>query len=229
MAKSGKQEAINALRALGEEPPKMRTTMEIKTRIIELEMERGIIRKSGKAPRTNMREWMAQLNKASKKKAALQEFCVNTLQLTITGNETIAILQQKATEKIYQISSASSQDPMGFGKHSTKTYGEVLANHPDYVRWGQQQMEEGEASVRLSRFIMWATKQEAPETSEPPTLPKPVKYQERMEVDGHLSPGSASRLIKTVETLKQELADLKEELPHKKVPAAESDGSFQMM
>ena len=68
---------------------------------------------------------MADLNKASRKKDLLKAFCEERLKLSLSGSETIPVLQKKAARQIYEVSVASAMDPVGFGKWSTLTYGQL--------------------------------------------------------------------------------------------------------
>ena len=79
----------------------------------------------GEHEQDGLAAWMADLNKASRKKDLLKAFCEERLKLSLSGSETIPVLQKKAARQIYEVSVASAMDPVGFGKWSTLTYGQL--------------------------------------------------------------------------------------------------------
>lgn len=163
-----KADLVEAIRALGEEPPSKWTNTELRVRLLELEEEQGITRTKGKI-RTSHQGWMVELNKHSKKKADLIQFCQSKLQLPLEGTETMPQLEKKAVEKIYAISEPSGKDPMGFGMHSQLSYQEVMDEHPSYGEWAHQTAMEGSCHPRLSRFAHWYVAQR--DVRQEPQLP----------------------------------------------------------
>ena len=85
--------------------------MELRDRLTELMELNGESTSSSK--KTDLRQWIAELNKSSRKKELLKAFCEERLKLSLSGNETIPMLQKRATRKIYEISVASAMDPGG--------------------------------------------------------------------------------------------------------------------
>jgi hypothetical protein len=77
----------------------------------------------------------------------MQEFCTSDLGLTISGQETMMVLQKYAMEKIYVITQPDDQDPMGFGTHASRSYAEVKSEFPDYCQWAKTTAHEGQHSV----------------------------------------------------------------------------------
>lgn len=115
-------------------------------------------------------KWITELNKNSKKKELLKTFCEERLKITLSGSETIPVLQKKATRKIHEVSVASAMDPVGFGKWSTLTYGQLRREQPAYATWVQETLLEGGESCdyRLSRLGNWLMNQPDEETMEVP-------------------------------------------------------------
>ena len=146
-----KEELIEAIRALGEEPPLTWKVLDLKCRLQELEEEQGISRKSG-VMRTDLESWVIRLKHASKKKTCLQTFVTEDLGGSLTGNETMEKLTRLAMDRIYQISKPTGQDPVGMGKHAAATYAEVFQEYPEYCQWVIKTAEEGEAHPRLTRL-----------------------------------------------------------------------------
>lgn len=137
---------IEAIRALGEEPPASWHKPELQIRLAELEEEKGIFRTKGRQY-TNLQAWMVQLNKATTKKANLIVFCREQLGLTISDTALVAEMQRKAIEKIYLISEAEDQDPVGFGCHASLSYLKTYNEYPEYLEWALATMNEGHATL----------------------------------------------------------------------------------
>ena len=148
-----------AILARGEEAPREWSNVELRDRLTEL-MELGG-EAVGNARKTDLRQWISDLNKASRKKEQLKNFCEERLKLTLQGNETIPMLQKRATKVIYEVSIANALDPVGFGKFSTMTYGQVRREQPQYSRWVQETLLEGGNSCdyRLIRLGTWLMNQ----------------------------------------------------------------------
>ena len=95
-------------------------------------------------------------------KAELVEHAKKLL-LTVTPNDTRGSLLRKIKE-IGNNEEASGQTLMGFGKHGSKTYREVLDSDPSYVIWATEARDDGGASAKLIKFVNW-TEQVAKERS----------------------------------------------------------------
>ena len=94
-------------------------------------------------------------------KAELVEHAKKLL-LTVTPNDTRGSLLRKIKE-IENNEEASGQTLMGFGKHGSKTYREVLDSDPSYVIWAREARDDGGASAKLIKFVNW-TEQVAKES-----------------------------------------------------------------
>ena len=113
------------------------------------------MRYTGGKLRTPFKMAMVELNKNSKKKSDLQTYLQTSLQMHITGHETIAQLQKMAIKKIYQCTSPEHADPVGFGEHCSLSYQEVLATQPRYCEWVLKTASEGQCDYRLDRLAQW--------------------------------------------------------------------------
>ena len=116
MAPKTKKDFVAEMMQLGEVPPEKWGITELKVRLAELREERGLNQKDPQ--QTDLQQWVLLLNRASRKKADLQKFNHDQLQLAVAENATIAQLQKQAMERIYQMSKADPTDPVGFGEHS---------------------------------------------------------------------------------------------------------------
>ena len=143
-----REELVQAIRAMGEEPPRQWSKTELQVRLTELEEEHGVTRVKGRQ-HTNLQLWMVRLNEAKKLKSTLVTFVENELGLSVQPNQTIARLTQEAVEKIYHISKPSASDRMGFGRNANKTYEEVIQTEPSYVKWARNTVAEGSTCARL--------------------------------------------------------------------------------
>jgi hypothetical protein len=142
----------NALRDLGEEPPAKWGLTELKVRLLELEQELGV--SSQKRQITPLQQMTRALNKASTKKANLQQFC-EELGMSNVSNSTITQLQKSAMDRIYMQSKADVSDPVGFGTHSAMSYGEIAQSQVEYCQWVVATAQEGQCSHRLTRLANW--------------------------------------------------------------------------
>lgn len=137
-----------------ERPPQSWSKTQLLLRIVELEGE-SVIERSHKV-KTPLRELEVAINQAAKKKSTLQQFLVERLGLTLTGNETIPQLRVKAMNQAYLMAPGDAGDKMGFGVHADKSYEDVAMNFPDYVRWARTIKEEEGCCAKMERFLKWA-------------------------------------------------------------------------
>lgn len=172
MMKMTKIQLQEAIRARGEEPPKEWSNVELRDRLTELMEMHG--ESVGGSRKTDLRQWMTELNKCSRKKELLRNFCEERLKITLDGNETIPVLQKKATKVIYEVSVANAMDPVGFGKWSTLSYGQLRREQPSYANWVQETLLEGgnTCDYRLSRLGNWLMNQPDEEIEEANTETK---------------------------------------------------------
>lgn len=253
MAKPTKANYVEELRKLGEVAPKSWTTAEVQMRLSELKEELGLPPATKGKVRTPLRQMLIELNKAKAKKSNLQLHLNQVLKVPVTGNETIKDLMEKGLAAVYEAAPATEQDPMGFGTHAAKTYGEVFYQEKGYTQWAQKTSEEGpnDCSRRLSRFVTWtmAHQQTLEEKFDLEAITKPAKKPVQMEhMTGELNTSKSSassssetmdqmkemmqQLMKTVGNLTEEVQTLKEEKPHKEHKGAKSDasmGSFDLL
>lgn len=123
---------------MGEVPPVHWTVLQLKARLAELRA--SLVEDQP----VTLKQRMAELNKAAKKKATLVLWA-EAKQLPITSNMTIAQVHALAEQQIQQITQEVYPSPlakMSFGTHRDKTYVEVRSHHKSYVQWAIQTMEE---------------------------------------------------------------------------------------
>ena len=238
-----REELVQAIRAMGEEPPRQWSKTELQVRLTELEEEHGVTRVKGRQ-HTNLQLWMVRLNEAKKLKSTLVTFVENELGLSVQPNQTIARLTQEAVEKIYHISKPSASDRMGFGRHANKTYEEVIQTEPSYVKWARNTVAEGSTCARLGKFVTWLEMSENPSTTKMDTytsVPQPrAKAKSQVSPRSVVTHSSSSTammaqtqamfetVMNAVGSLKEEIDHLKEERPHKKSDT-HTEKSFSMI
>ena len=122
MEKLTQPQMVLSLRAYGEEAPKTWTRVQLMARLKELEAQGEVTAPTTKKMKTPLEEAVKELNRAAARKATLQKYVQEGCGLTITGNETISVLQQKAMTHLLATVEASAKDPLGFGKYSTQSY-----------------------------------------------------------------------------------------------------------
>lgn len=186
------------LEDLGETAPQHWTRLQLEGRIWELEQE------AIPAAITERKLQMAALQKATKNKGTLVKFMTENLHISVTGSETMKILQAKAyTRKT--TSPATAMDFLEFGKHSDQTYGTMLEKNQNYTQWRIKTMmennTENESNWRLIRFAKWAQDQMKGGYQQPPTPPR--KQPPKQRSPGDASSSDFSLVSKTPETAKE--------------------------
>ena len=147
------------------------TKAEIVTRIRELQEAQGIDPWAKGKTRTPLREQVTQLNRHKKTKAMLTEYVGNELGMMLNGNETMEQIEYRAIREIYRRANPSGEDPVGFGRHASLSYAEILREQPGYVAWVKKTaIESNEADPRLLRLAAWLENQKKPETKEKEVL-----------------------------------------------------------
>ena len=101
-----------------------------------------------------LRQLEIRINQASRRKSDLQQLA-QEIGLEITGNETIAVLKVRSMDQASRLTPGHFLDPVGFGKYSDKTYGEVMAMDSQYCQWVLVTAKEGESCARLQRLAFW--------------------------------------------------------------------------
>lgn len=235
MAPKTRQSVIQELQQLGETPPNGWTMTELKARLMELQEEKGIPETKTKTNKTELQQWVVALNKASKKKADLFQWCEETLGMATNKNETIAQVQKKAMERIYQRATAHGTDPVGFGEHSSLCYEELRDSQPGYAKWAIQTAQEGECSFRMKRLTEWLL-QNPKDQEMPPQQHVQKGYNKKAESLGAGSSAkseasSNSEMVAAMQMMMAHMESMKEEIEelrgrhHKKSNKEESDGN----
>ena len=129
--------------------------MELKQRLHDLEGEGKVELPKPKGEKTPLQVAVSALNRAAQRKSLLQEHLSTEYGMTLTGNETMATLQQKGMTQILNHVATSGSDKMGFGKYASETYLQVWTNDRAYCRWAHTTAKEGESSIHLRRFVRW--------------------------------------------------------------------------
>lgn len=175
-----------------------------------------------KGNKTDLQMWVLRLNKASRKKADLQAFNREELQIPQDLNLTIPQLQKQAMEKIYMISRADAMDPVGFGQHSALTYGEIYTHQPKYAEWVMTTAQEGQSSSRLKRLTAWLEQhaQKDKKTTPPPTskgYSKGKNKTKTKEIEEKSAPSVASSadtaaMLGVMQQMMNQMAEMKEDI-----------------
>lgn len=211
----------------GETVPAGWTMTELSHRVSQLHEEHQV--KTGKH-KTELREMVVRLNRAGTRKASLQQFCQQELGLPITGNETMKQMQNQAMVKIYQTTTPSESDPVGFGKGAALTYAEIKQD-AQYCEWMIQTVEEGDACPQMVRLVKWlqeskegknakSVKMETNILEPDPQLKIPKSAASRKKSSAASSSNSQmthmlQELTQVVTALKEEVSDMKQERPRK--------------
>ncbi|CAK9095430.1 Copia protein [Durusdinium trenchii] len=225
--------------------------LELRSRVLQIYEERGIPTK--KNQRTDMREMVVQLNKASNRKNTLQQHC-RDLGIPVTGNETKPQLQKAAMIRIYEKRcTPDPMDPVGFGKAAALTYAEIRSD-TQYCNWVRATWKEDpqRCCPQLSRLAQWLIAEERKmfdskdaeilpvktqgyhhDEPTPMVTPAPTRVRVKQE-SAASSAGSVNSstavmemmgiLTETVKELKEEVAELSSQKRAHKTPG--SDDSF---
>ncbi|CAK9103475.1 unnamed protein product, partial [Durusdinium trenchii] len=215
---------IAALEELGESPPGRWTVTEMRSRLMHLHEEHGIV--LGKTKRTSLQEMVVQLNKASGRKANLQQHCQD-LGVPFTGNETKAQLQKSAMIRIYEKSAPDPTDPVGFGKGASLTYAEIKEDQ-QYCNWVKLTWQENPKSCcpQLARLAQWLLNEnvkmepdENPKTSkgypsEPDLKVISLKKEPSRAASSSAASSSvpSSAIVDVLQTLTETVKELKDEI-----------------
>lgn len=221
MSKMVRADYIEAIRALGEEPPASWTVPELKTRLAELEEELGIHQE--KKHYTPLKAMMVEMNRASKKKADLQAFANQRMGINVNGKETIPILQRECVRKAYMMTTPTAVDPVGFGVHAALSYEEVRQTQPNYIQWVKTTAAEGQCDHRLARLAAWVNQMEEKEKIGYGASMAPVaksmgrKAKSTTSAGSNSSTGSNAEVLQMLKQLQEEVAELRQERPRKKI------------
>ncbi|CAE7708262.1 unnamed protein product [Symbiodinium sp. CCMP2456] len=154
--KMTREDMKEELEFYNEFPPASWTRLEMKTRLLELRGSEGTT-----CATSPLQEAMKQLRKAARKKPDLITFC-REHQVSLNGNETIAMMEVRAAKKLQMECPAHPYDHVGFGKHSSLMYIDILRSYDEYSRWVQQMYIEDpkDTDPRLRRLARWLLKTE---------------------------------------------------------------------
>jgi hypothetical protein len=209
-----KEELVSILQSHGEVAPKKWTVSEVTTRVLEVH---GSL--SRRKDRTPLQVATVELNKHRTPKLTLQTYLQQNLGLTISGHETIPILIAKAYNHFYSHVEVHAQDPVGFGKHCSLTYEELLGTDPQYIQWAIRTVEEdpGTTDVRLKRLVRWMSQQNEPTT---PPLGTPKAGVPTQKAKPRIRPARAIPVppeddetpTPTMEQMMKEMMDLRKKL-----------------
>ena len=160
-----KENLRQALIQLGETPPDKWNRDQLLLRLQEMQPDHEIFQK--KNSRSRQSELRAEMGRASKTKADLQNFLSEKMNLTLTYNETMQQLKMKGEEWIGRMVAPEPSEMVGYGKYADKTYQEVLESDPSYVQWVLTTAKEGPTSWRLEKFAMWLREQPLTQEKQP--------------------------------------------------------------
>ena len=94
---------------------------------------------------------------AKEKRSDLAMHLSQDLGLVVNSNATKAQMVALAEKNILERFEPEGTDKMGFGQYAAKTMDEVVKDHPTYVLWAKQMMEDPEeVGWRLKRFARYA-------------------------------------------------------------------------
>ena len=215
-----KADYVEAIQALGEEPPSNWTVPELRARLTELREYMGL--QQGKKSYTPFKSLVVEMNRASRKKSELQVFAKDKMGVPVNGNETIPQLQKACLYKAYMMSPPTGTDPVGFGMHAALTYEEVLHSHGDYIQWVTNTASEGPCDYRLSRLAAWVNMMQEKGAEAP--MPKATSKPKANSKKGTSAPsqgsgtstGSNAEMIQMIKALQEEVLELRQERPRKK-------------
>lgn len=243
LAKMSKAELTKRIQEYGEDPPTRWNKPELICRLDELMKMRGEDKATLKSQaKGSLKNQITELNKARKKKADLVVYLQEKLGVAAGTNETVDQLTTRGIQAIYSQVAATSQDAVGFGRHSKITYGELLNCYPTYADWVKKTaIEADDPDPRLMRLAAWLNQatdvqmapQEAPKSKKGYHLNEPVPEPAAIAPPTPSSTASGSQdpammqmmteqqqvmkqLMETVVNLQEQVRDLKDEKPRKK-------------
>ena len=130
---------------------------EYSTRRLELQQQlQSLMDEAGETTTKVMTDYQKltiELNKANTK-PLLKEH-LKKLGINSSENATMLQLRNIAMDKIYDLAVADGTDPIGFGKHGSRSYQEILQEEKGYVDWVITTSREGQANPRLHRLAQW--------------------------------------------------------------------------
>ena len=156
MEKLTRSALVLSLKGYGETPPEGWTKVELCARLQELADQGEVKLPTKQKQRTPLEEAVQSLNKAAAKKSDLQAHVAGNGYQGEMGNETMAILQQRAMQHLISSTEGAGEDKLGFGKYASQTYSHVQQYDDQYCRWVMTTAKEGGGcSMYLTRFATW--------------------------------------------------------------------------
>lgn len=113
MPKMNKEELRSAIQKLGETPPSTWGVTELTVRYNEILVEKGISVDSQKKMGDTLQARVSHLSLMSKNKGMLRNWMEQELGAVVHPTDTIAVMQKAAMQRIYLITPARSDDPVG--------------------------------------------------------------------------------------------------------------------
>ena len=199
----------------GESPPATWHKVELRARVAELREQQGIPLRGG-PPVDSLTHKLASLRKASRRREELAKFC-EAMGMVLSGHESIQTMQTKGVAWLYAQTPATGDDPVSFGRHGDLTYQELRQEKNDYCAWVcKTAVESSSADPKLLRLAKWL-KEEPTEPEMTRSRPSAASSRDKGKGKGQ-KPGTTevpnellAELQKTIQTLKTEVEDLKNE------------------
>ena len=137
-----KAEAVQALKDLGEIVHPSWTSVEIKSKLVELKKREDLTHNHKLKGLHGM------------KKNELEDLA-RACGIPFTDNDTKGSLMRKLREQDFLQSTPKPDDLMTFGKYANMTYAEVTEMDPSYIRWAKEAAMDGKCSPYLRRFVIY--------------------------------------------------------------------------
>ncbi|CAE7633802.1 RE1, partial [Symbiodinium sp. CCMP2456] len=158
MEKMNAKQLREAIGTFGEIPAESWNNSQLRHRLQELmtEQEEEWANPARRSKDTPLQQQIKQLNRNKRKKADLQEYVAKVLGLTVSENETMMQLETKALDHLYANVESCGRDAVGFGRHASLTYAELVQQYPRYTEWVKATHKEtDETNPRLKRLAAW--------------------------------------------------------------------------
>ena len=128
-------------------PPKMDERGELRDRLRELNRE--------------LRPGSGETSLQSMKKDQLVEEA-KKLGINVTSNSTKGSLM-RSIRAVREVTTGEDETNMGFGKYAEEMFKTVAQDHPEYVKWAKEVVEEDPkgCNPKLARFVKWVTLKDA--------------------------------------------------------------------
>ena len=137
-----KAEAVQALKDLGEIVYPSWTSVEIKSKLVELKKREDLTHNQKLKGLHGM------------KKNELEDLA-RACGIPFTDNDTKGSLMRKLRDQNFLQSTPDPNDLMSFGKYAHMTYDEVTTLDPSYIRWAKEAAMDGQCSPYLRRFAIY--------------------------------------------------------------------------